>query len=68
MADHYKKTLELLDEISGLETDLASAYRAGRPANQIADLHQRLGRTLKKASIHAQLAAYQAHYDVPVSS
>ncbi len=74
MTNHYQKTVELLDEIASLETELATQYRQqrlghpGSHANRIADLHQRLGRLLKKAAVHSQLAIAQAYYDQPIST
>lgn len=77
MTDHHQKTLESLDEIAQLRADLADAYeernRNARVAigqqnpaianAKVADLHHRLGVTLKVGAIHSHLAIAQALQD-----
>lgn len=62
MADHYLKTLDLLDEVDDIETDLrdlyAAPYARNRPA-MAAELNRRFRASVKAAEIHATLAAAQ---------
>lgn len=63
MADHYRRTVELLDEIDCLASDLADAYRARASRETIGDIHAALSRSLKLADIHATLSVRQALQD-----
>lgn len=63
MADHYERSLDLLDQIEDLTVDLKLAYREGASRTIIADLHAALSRSLKLADIHATLSVRQALED-----
>lgn len=60
MADHYAKATELLDEVDCKRADLADEYDNARRPHVVAQLHQDIGRAMKAASIHAELATGQA--------
>lgn len=78
MADHYLKSLELLDELDDIRSELRRLYAepkmpAGRPGlprlrpphvqRMISDLQDRKGIVLKTAEIHALLAIRQQLQD-----
>lgn len=68
MADHYRKTVDLLDEVEGIEQEIRSLYGNGiEPRKDVAaDLHRRHRSALKRAEIHAQLALVQASFEKSV--
>jgi hypothetical protein len=66
MANHEQKSLELLDEVDDLEKELRGEYVGQNRRDRIADLHQRINRSLKKADIHATHALRQAIQDLVV--
>jgi hypothetical protein len=68
MADHYRKTIDLLVEVDELETKLDQAYAERAHPAITGDLQGQIGRRLKRAQIHSNLAMAQAQYDRPVSS
>jgi hypothetical protein len=63
MPNHQLRSLELLDEVDDLQQELAEAYASKSPGHVVADLHQRINLTLKKADIHATHALRQAVED-----
>jgi hypothetical protein len=69
MADHYLRSIELLDEVAEIRRELTDLYLAGRrDPSGVAELHSRLGVCLKTAAIHAQLAEVQALQDVRMTA
>lgn len=66
MADHYRKAVELLEELDVLDVDLEKAY--DQPATpqvmaKRARIHHRIGQAMKRAEIHAALAQVQVEWD-----
>jgi hypothetical protein len=77
MADHYLKSIELLDELDTIRSEIARLYAEPVPSapgpngwvrppgvrKQLATLHSRQGIVLKLAEIHASLSVRQALLD-----
>lgn len=68
MTDHYRKTVDLLLEVDALETKLDQAYAERAHPAITGDLQGQIGRRLKRAQIHSNLAMAQAAYDRPISA
>jgi len=66
MANHYQRSLELLDEVDAARTELRRHYlETPTPdRHKVADLHQTIGVCLKLAGIHATLAEAQSVTDL----
>jgi len=75
MADHYRKSVEILEEVSDVRAELAKLYEEPflptpdgwrRPPHvhkRIVTLQQKLGHLLKLGDIHATLSVRQAVMD-----
>lgn len=63
MADHYAAALEHLSDVSLYTDELDQAYQAHAAPKVVASLHQKIGRELKLAEIHATLSVRQAIED-----
>lgn len=63
MADHYRKTVELLEDVDDLAVELLEAYKSHAGRETVGDIHAALSRALKKADIHAKLAIAQAMFE-----
>lgn len=69
MADHYRKTLEILDELTDLRAELNDLHD-NRPhqTKKIAQTYDAIRQLTAIAKIHAQLAGVQALNDVAFRS
>lgn len=68
MADHYLRSIELLDEVEQHRKDLrvlhAGQHRSPADAKRIAQKYDAIRQSTALAKVHAQLAEVQALHDL----